>query len=196
VFDRSRTRFHDKNLQKRGTTFSLRSFERTIRATVPQLAWQEQVTFFYFIMKCWWCLFFTRQKLDINWSRLLRSAILSLWYSRFEVTWLLRDHFNSKACVRFVYMKSLTAILSLWYSRFEVTWLLRDHSKRKTRVQFVYVLPEVLHGDFLPKIKYLVNLEWTKVFDRVKSVALWSANIRKMAKDHKGYGSAAIMLHA
>jgi hypothetical protein len=30
-----------------------------------------------------------------------------------------------------------------------------------------------------------------KVFDRVKSVALWSANIRKLAKDHKGYGSAA-----
>jgi hypothetical protein len=40
--------------------------------------------------------------LDINWSRLLRSAILSLWYSHFEVTWLLRDHFNSKTCVRFV----------------------------------------------------------------------------------------------
>ena len=30
----------------------------------------------------------------------------------------------------------------------------------------------------------------SKVFDRVKSVALWSANIRKLAKDHKGYGSA------
>jgi hypothetical protein len=42
------------------------SFERTIRATVPQLAWQEQVTFFYFIMKCWWCLFFTRQK-TLSW---------------------------------------------------------------------------------------------------------------------------------
>ena len=28
-------------------------------------------------------------------------------------------------------------------------------------------------------------------FDMVKSVALWSANIRKLAKDHKGYGSAA-----
>jgi hypothetical protein len=25
----------------------------------------------------------------------------------------------------------------------------------------------------------------------VKSVALWSVNIRKLAKDHKGYGSAA-----
>ena len=31
----------------------------------------------------------------------------------------------------------------------------------------------------------------SKVFDRVKSVALWSANIRKLTKDHKGYGSAA-----
>jgi hypothetical protein len=31
----------------------------------------------------------------------------------------------------------------------------------------------------------------SKVFDRVKSVALWFANIRKLAKDHKGYGSAA-----
>ena len=31
----------------------------------------------------------------------------------------------------------------------------------------------------------------SKVFDRVKSVTLWSANIRKLAKDHKGYGSTA-----
>ena len=31
----------------------------------------------------------------------------------------------------------------------------------------------------------------SKVFDRVKSVALWSASIRKLAEDHKGYGSAA-----
>ena len=31
----------------------------------------------------------------------------------------------------------------------------------------------------------------SKVFDRVKFVALWSANIRKLAKDHKGYDSAA-----
>jgi hypothetical protein len=31
----------------------------------------------------------------------------------------------------------------------------------------------------------------SKVFDRVKCVALWSTNIRKLAKDHKGYGSAA-----
>ena len=34
----------------------------------------------------------------------------------------------------------------------------------------------------------------SKVFDRVKSVALWSVNIRKLAKDHKGYGSAASYL--
>jgi hypothetical protein len=32
----------------------------------------------------------------------------------------------------------------------------------------------------------------SKVVDRVKSVALWFANIRKLAKDHKAYGSAAI----
>jgi len=31
----------------------------------------------------------------------------------------------------------------------------------------------------------------SQIFDRVKSVALWSVNIRKLAKDHKGYGSAA-----
>jgi hypothetical protein len=31
----------------------------------------------------------------------------------------------------------------------------------------------------------------SQIFDRVKSVALWSANIRKLAKDHKVYGSAA-----
>jgi len=31
----------------------------------------------------------------------------------------------------------------------------------------------------------------SQIFDRVKSVALWSANIRKLAKDHKDYGSAA-----
>jgi hypothetical protein len=30
----------------------------------------------------------------------------------------------------------------------------------------------------------------SKVVDRVKSVAQWSANIRKLAKDHTGYGSA------
>jgi hypothetical protein len=31
----------------------------------------------------------------------------------------------------------------------------------------------------------------SKVFDRVKSVALWSANSRKLSKEHKGYDSAA-----
>jgi hypothetical protein len=30
-----------------------------------------------------------------------------------------------------------------------------------------------------------------QIFDWVKSVALWSANIRKLAKDHKSYDSAA-----
>jgi hypothetical protein len=35
----------------------------------------------------------------------------------------------------------------------------------------------------------------SQIFDRMKSVALWSANIRKLAKDHKGYSSAAIILY-
>jgi hypothetical protein len=31
----------------------------------------------------------------------------------------------------------------------------------------------------------------SQIFDEVKSVALWSTNIRKLAKDHNGYGSTA-----
>ena len=42
------------------------------------------------------------------------------------------------------------------------------------------------------KVAQLFHCTGSKVFDRVKSVALWSANIRKLTKDHKGYGSAAI----
>jgi hypothetical protein len=85
---------------------------------------------------------------------------------------------------------------------------LRDNSKRKTRVRFVYVLPEVLHvdnpntcfavkvisqksRDLCKKAAQHFHHAVSKVFDRVKSVALWSANIRKLAKDHKDYGSAA-----
>jgi hypothetical protein len=49
-----------------------------------------------------WPAHYHNKCVDINWSSLLRSAILSLWYSRFEVMWLLRDHFNGKTCVRFV----------------------------------------------------------------------------------------------
>ena len=41
---------------------------------------------------------------DINWFYLLSPAIFSLWYSRFEVTWLLRDDSNSKTRVLFVYV--------------------------------------------------------------------------------------------
>jgi hypothetical protein len=41
------------------------------------------------------------------------------------------------------------------------------------------------------KVAQYFHCAVSKVFDRVKSVALWSANIRKLAKDHKGYGSAA-----
>ena len=53
----------------------------------------------------------------------------------------------------------------------------------------------VLAPDFMTKIckKASQHFHWTvsKVFHRVKPVALWSANIGKLAKDHKGYGSAA-----
>ena len=37
-----------------------------------------------------------------------------------------------------------------------------------------------------------ILVTFSQIFDRVKSVALWSANIRKLVKDHKGYGSAVI----
>jgi hypothetical protein len=47
---------------------------------------------------------YNKKCFDINWFYLLSPAILSLWYSRFEVTWLLRDDSNSKTCVRFVYV--------------------------------------------------------------------------------------------
>ena len=54
----------------------------------------------------------------------------------------------------------------------------------------------VLAPDFMTKmcknVGQLFHCAVSKVFDRVKSIALWSANIRKLAKDHKGYGSAAI----
>jgi hypothetical protein len=35
----------------------------------------------------------------------------------------------------------------------------------------------------------------SNIFDREKSIALWSADIRKLAKDHKDYGSAASLNH-
>jgi hypothetical protein len=47
---------------------------------------------------------YNKKCFNINWFHLLSSAILSLWYSRFEVTWLLRDDSNSKTHVRFVYV--------------------------------------------------------------------------------------------
>ena len=54
----------------------------------------------------------------------------------------------------------------------------------------------VLAPDFMTKIYKKAAQDFhravSKVFDRVKSVALRFANIRKLAKDHKGYGSAAI----
>ena len=57
----------------------------------------------------------------------------------------------------------------------------------------------VLAPDFMTKICKKAAQHFhcavSKVFDRVKSVALWSANIRKLAKDHKGYGSTASGLY-
>ena len=53
----------------------------------------------------------------------------------------------------------------------------------------------VLPPDFMTKIYKKAAQHFhcadSKVFDRVKSAALWSANIRPLAKDHKDYGSAA-----
>ena len=61
-------------------------------------------------------------------------------------------------------------------------------------MKYIYLI--VLAPDFMIKIckKAAQNFHRavSKVFDRVKSVALWFANIRKLAKDHKGYGAAAI----
>jgi hypothetical protein len=47
---------------------------------------------------------YNKKCFDINWFHLLSPAILSLWYSHFEVTRLLRDDSNSKTHVRFVYV--------------------------------------------------------------------------------------------
>ena len=35
----------------------------------------------------------------------------------------------------------------------------------------------------------------SQIFHMVKSVALWSANIRKLAHAHRSYGSAAMLLY-
>jgi hypothetical protein len=63
-----------------------------------------------------------------------------------------------------------------------------------------YICLIVLAPDFMTKIFKQAEQHFhcavSKVFDRVKSVALWSASIRKLAKDHKGYGSTDLdMLH-
>ena len=58
----------------------------------------------------------------------------------------------------------------------------------------------VLAPDFMTKICKKATQHFhcavSKVFDRVKSVGLWSANFRKLAKDHKGYGSGAKYVRA
>ena len=59
---------------------------------------------------------------------------------------------------------------------------------------------DVLGHDFMTKFAkkrhnfFTAQQAASKVFDKVKSVSLWSANIRKLAKDHKGYDSAASAL--
>ena len=57
----------------------------------------------------------------------------------------------------------------------------------------------VLAPDFMTKICKKAVQDFhcavSKAFDWMKSVALWSANIRKLAKNHKGYGSAASSRH-
>jgi hypothetical protein len=59
---------------------------------------------------------------------------------------------------------------------------------------------EIQNRKFLQKYNFVkitvercdkIKVAVSQIFDRVKSVALWSANIRKLAKNHKGYGSAA-----
>ena len=44
---------------------------------------------------------YNKKCFDINWFHLLSPTILSLWYSHFEVTWLLRGDSNSKTRVQF-----------------------------------------------------------------------------------------------
>ena len=57
----------------------------------------------------------------------------------------------------------------------------------------------VLAHDFMTKIckkvGQLFHCAVSKVFDRVKSVALWSANVKKLTKDHKGYVPQLDMYH-
>ena len=62
------------------------------------------------------------------------------------------------------------------------------------RPKVISVCLIILAPDFMiNKLKKAAHFHCAvlKVFDGVKSVALWSANIRKLAKDHKGYASAA-----
>ena len=47
------------------------------------------------------------------------------------------------------------------------------------------------HDSICKKAAQHFHCAVSKVFDKVKSVALWFGNIRKLAKDHKGYGHAA-----
>jgi len=63
----------------------------------------------------------------------------------------------------------------------------------------MYVTKQIIHMALTKRFVVKITVEMcakikvavSQIFDRVKSVALCSANIRKLAKDHKSYGSAA-----
>jgi hypothetical protein len=90
----------------------------------------------------------------------ISPAILSLWYSRFEVTWLLRDDCNSKT--RPAEWKQISKVCHLVIAVFSL-WV---QSHNFWEIKFGYVLPEVLHGDFFiwnkifsqPTVKYFTNI--------------------------------------
>ena len=90
----------------------------------------------------------------------ISPAILSLWYSRFEVTWLLRDDCNSKT--RPAEWKQISKVCHLVIAVFSL-WV---QSHNFWEIKFGYVLLEVLHGDFFiwnkifsqPTVKYFTNI--------------------------------------
>jgi hypothetical protein len=90
----------------------------------------------------------------------ISPAILSLWYSRFEVTWLLRDDCNSKT--RPAEWKQISKVCHLVIAVFSL-WV---QSHNFWEIKFGYVLPEDLHGDFFiwnkifsqPTVKYFTNI--------------------------------------
>jgi hypothetical protein len=74
-------------------------------------------------------------------------------------------------------------------------WKVIDKYVAKRIIHMTPLSQSVLLWKLLLKGATKSRSQFSQIFDRVKSVALWSANIRKLAKDHKGYGSAAIPTH-